>query len=181
MKLTLVSCFFLLVLLSCKQQSVGLDIEEKEVPNEDQFQEMTINYNENGHIKATINAPIVKRSFEGNKALQVFEGGVKAYFYNADTVSSELEADRAYYDEKEKKVTALDNVIFQNKQGEELKSNELIWSQKTGKIETNRFVTVKRNQEIIYGHYGLESDQNFQHVTIRKGEGRTVIDNNSGI
>ena len=76
---------------------------------------------------------------------------------------------------KEKKWEAKNNVVVLNAEGDSLKTEHLIWENKTGKIHTEEFVKIISKNEIFTG-IGLVSDQNMQNWELLKPTGVMYID-----
>ena len=106
-----------------------------------------------------------------------FPDGVHIEFYDKDeTISSELVADKGYYVKKENHYKAIGNVLFFNrKTGDELSSEELIWEPDEEIVYTEKFVTIKSEDEIHTGE-GLMADQDFESYTIENPSGTLSLD-----
>jgi len=59
-------------------------------------------------------------------------------------------------------MTARNDVIVVNVNGDTLKTEELIWDEATNKISTQKFVSVKQTDRIIYSD-GLETNTDFSN------------------
>jgi LPS export ABC transporter protein LptC len=70
---------------------------------------------------------------------------------------------------------ARDSVVFVNRIDEELLTEELTWQQDSGKVFTDKFVTIKRSDMILYGK-GLESDENFTNYVIKETSGEFFLE-----
>jgi hypothetical protein len=57
---------------------------------------------------------------------------------------------------------------------QQLNSEELFWNPETKKIFTEKFVTIKLENEVLYGT-GLDALQDLSYYTIKKPEGEFVI------
>ncbi|PSR05344.1 MAG: LPS export ABC transporter periplasmic protein LptC, partial [Bacteroidetes bacterium SW_11_45_7] len=79
----------------------------------------------------------------------------------------------AYEDRDE--MTVRDNVVVINTKGEKLNTEELIWEREKEKIYSDKFVKVKREDEIIMGK-GLVSNQKFTEYTIKDIRGTINVE-----
>lgn len=97
-----------------------------------------------------------------------FPKGVKIEQFGPNMkISSEMTSDYAQYFEREGKWIAKNNVVVVNQKGDTLKTEELTWENKTGKIYSDKFVKIIGKDQIING-IGFESDQNMNNWQIKK-------------
>jgi LPS export ABC transporter protein LptC len=97
-----------------------------------------------------------------------FPKGVKIEQFGPNMkVSSKMTSDYAQFFQKEEKWVAKNNVVLINQKGDTLKTEELIWEGKTGKIYSDKFVKVIGTDQIING-IGFESDQSMTNWQIKK-------------
>jgi LPS export ABC transporter protein LptC len=82
-------------------------------------------------------------------------------------INSRITSNYAQYFEKEGKYIAKNNVVVVNQKGDTLKTEELTWEKKTGKIYSDKFVKIIGTDQIING-MGFESDQNMANWQIKK-------------
>jgi len=110
-----------------------------------------------------------------------FPDGVYIENYNPDsTLAFTLKANKGWYDATEKTYRVEGNVILRNfEKDEQLNTEELFWKPGPGDeaIYTDKFVTVKTQNEIIYGE-GLRASQDFRKYKILKPKGTLNIENN---
>ena len=127
-------------------------------------------HTENGILKVKIIANTVKR-FKDIQPGLVFSNGMEVIFYNdSGLVESVLKAEEAEVDEVNNIMTALQSVVLTSSEGEELKTEELIWDEKKNKIYTDKKVTIQTEKEVIKGQ-GFESNPNFSEYSISKIHG----------
>jgi LPS export ABC transporter protein LptC len=105
-----------------------------------------------------------------------FPQGIELIKYdeNQEIISS-ITADYAKNFEKEEKWEAKNNVVATNAQGDTLKTEHLIWEEKTERIYTEEFVRIIRPDKIITG-IGFQSDQSMQNWRIKNPKGEIYID-----
>lgn len=107
---------------------------------------------------------------EGKSFLE-FPKGIEIIKYDADKlIISSLKAEYAKQFLKDEKWEAKNNVIVTNAKGDSLKTEHLIWEEKTEKIHTEEFVKIISKDKIITG-IGLISDQNMTKTEIKKPKG----------
>ncbi len=105
-----------------------------------------------------------------------FEQGI--YLEQFDTLSNivaNIEADTAYFYNKQELWKLMGNVRIQNLQGERFSTELLYWDQKKEKIYSDRFIRIEQPDRIITGH-GFDSNQQMTVYTIRKPEGIFYVD-----
>jgi len=126
---------------------------------------VVIKYSDSGELKAVIFAPVLER-YPAEKPYSVMSQGVNGYFYGTDgTVENSLKANHAVSYEKEKYIEVTKDVRLTNKKNERLKTEKLIWDQKTQRIYTDAEVVITTPDNVIRGT-GLESNQNFSEYRI---------------
>lgn len=87
-----------------------------------------------------------------------------------EQVSSQLTADYARHIEKKSLWIAKNNVVAINAEGDSLKTEELFWDEKKGRIYSEKQVQIVRADQIING-IGFESDQTMENWEILKPTG----------
>lgn len=127
-------------------------------------------HTENGILRVKVIANTIKRFKDIQPAL-VFSNGMEVIFYNdSGIVESVLKAEGAEVDEVNNIMTALKSVILTSSEGEELKTEELIWDERKNRIYTNKKVTIQNGKQVIKGQ-GFESNPNFSEYSILKIHG----------
>ncbi len=128
-------------------------------------------YTDSGTIRFLLKTPKLLRFENDGKAYSEFPNGVHIEQYdNNQKITSSITADYAKQFEKEEKWEAKNNVIVTNSKGDTLKTEHLIWEEKTEKIYTEEFVKIISEDRVITGK-GLTSDQDMQNWTIKKPQG----------
>lgn len=128
-------------------------------------------------IKVRLNTPLmVQYNQDEGEPYTEFPKGVKIEQFGPDMqITSQITADYAQVFDKEDKWIAKNNVVVINQSGDSLKTEELIWEKATGKIYSDKFVKVIREDQIING-IGFESDQNMSNWKIKKVKGTLYMD-----
>lgn len=141
----------------------------------EQATNIQITYADSAVLKAKIKAPLMERFANDANPYMEMKKGLRADFYNKDhIVESTLKANYGISYETTKIIHLKKDVHIVNIKGEELSSEELFWDQNKQKIYTEKYVTIKRSNEIIYGD-GFESNENFTKYKILHPTGRVNI------
>ena len=122
----------------------GLVVLRKQAPKEDQF---------------------------GNRDVEWASGLSLQYFDKSGRVSSTFKSDYAYYTYKKNIYKGSGDVVVRNvTNGNELTTEELYWNPKVKQFYTEKFVTIRTEDEIHTGD-GLTANQDFSEYTIIKPSG----------
>lgn len=141
----------------------------------EEVRNVEIIYADSAILKAKINAPLLIRYNDRQNPYMEMKKGLKAVFYDRNKQpESTLRANYGISYENTKMVQLKHKVSVVNRKGETLESEELFWDQNLQKIYTNKFVTIKRQNEIIYGD-GFESNETFTRYRILKPKGRVNL------
>ncbi|MBO4984562.1 MAG: LPS export ABC transporter periplasmic protein LptC [Bacteroides sp.] len=100
-----------------------------------------------------------------------FEKGI--YLEKFDSllnVDASIEADTAYYYNKQELWKLVGNVEIENLKGERFNTELLYWDQKKQKVYSDKFIRIEQPDRIITGR-GFESNQQMTVYTIHKPEG----------
>ncbi len=152
----------LFVLTSCE------DAERKEILTYDGPQREVENieyYNsEHGKVTVKMTADVV---FEYQNGDREFPKGVAIEFFDeVGNIASTLKANHAFFFKEENKWRGQGKVEVKNmKQHEQLNTEELFWFPKDRNIKTDKFVTIRQQDNVIYGE-GLEAKQDLSSYTI---------------
>lgn len=171
--------FFILLLpfLSCEND---LSEVEKYISKDEITYEVSkgveLLYSDSARIRVEIRGETLKRYLDKSNPRQEYPDGVIATFYGENLeVTGRLTAKYAVRYDKKSQIILRDSVVWTSAAQERLETSELIWDEKKSKIFSDKFVTIERPGEIIYG-YGFEADQDFKRSKIRAVTGRTKID-----
>ena len=86
-----------------------------------------------------------------------------------------IEADTAYYYDKQGLFQFVGQVEVKSLQRERFETEELFWNQKEDKVYSDRFIRIEQEDKIITG-VGFESNQNMTRYTIRESRGVFPVD-----
>ncbi len=133
-------------------------------------------YTDSGQVRFSLKTPKLLRFENDGESYSQFPEGIHLVKYDAkQKIISSLTADFAKQFIKEKKWEAKNNVVVTNAQGDSLKTEHLIWDEKSAKIYTEEFVTIIRQNQIMTGT-GLISDQDMQNWTLTQPQGSFLVD-----
>lgn len=90
-------------------------------------------------------------------------------------VEASIEADTAYFFNKQELWKLMGNVHIQNLQGEKFDTELLYWDQRAQKIYSDAFIRIEQPDRIITGR-GFESNQQMTVYTIHQPEGIFYVD-----
>lgn len=106
-----------------------------------------------------------------NPSRWTFEKGIYLEkFDNKLTIDATIEADTAYYYDKEELWELRGNVHIENEQDEQFDTQLLFWNQKTKMVYSDQYIRIRQQKRIITGQ-GFTSNQNFTDYTIRQTQG----------
>lgn len=128
-------------------------------------------YSESGVLKFKLTSPFLI-NYPGEDAYYKFPKSLKVVMYDSlHREKNELTANYGIKYEKRRMMEATGNVILFNKlKGEKLTTEHLVWDERKKTIFSDRFVTIRTPDKIIYGE-GLVSDEGFDKWKIKKVRG----------
>jgi LPS export ABC transporter protein LptC len=137
-------------------------------------EDIVMHYSEKEVVKVILKA---KKIFEFQNGDREFPEGIYIEFYDEfGKMSSTLKANSAYYFKEENKWRGRGAVeVINIQKQEQLNTEELFWKQDTKKIFTDKFVTIKLQNEVIYGT-GLDAAQDLSTYQIKNPEGEFVVE-----
>ena len=127
---------------------------------------ISINYTDSGYLKARVYAPLLERYSNEELNYSEMKQGIKAYFYESNgKVSSFIKAKYAKRNERTLSMLVKDKVEVVNDEGDTIQTEEWIWDETKDLISTDKHVSIKSKDKIIYGT-GLETKTDFKHPKI---------------
>lgn len=168
------SCLFVVLLISCSSEQEKEGIEPYDGPVS-VVKDVELLYSDSARVKIKLNAPLQEEFKNGNR---IFNEGVHIAFFNEKgTVGSTIKGDQGKYNKKSNRYTVRGNVVVVNKEKEEtLRTEELFWKPKTGKITTEKYVEIETDGELLTGN-GLTANQDFSYYEITRPKGIFSIEN----
>lgn len=163
----------LLVGMGCSQSDHAAPLIYEGPVNE--MEDVELYHSENGKIKLKMKATAFHEFLNGDKE---FPKGVYIEFYDEQTgeLSSTLQANEAFYDKEKAEWRGRGNVEVKNIQkNEQLNTEELFWKPGEKKIHTKKFVTIRQQNDVIYGQ-GLDANEDLSDYKIHKISGTLHVE-----
>jgi LPS export ABC transporter protein LptC len=168
------SCCLLLCfafLSGCNQTEIREPVEYKGPLRE--FENIETYYSEHERVKMKMMADLVYEFENGDREFP--KGIYLEVFDETGKLTSTLRANHAFYFKAEDKWRGRGKVEVKNvEKGEQLNTEELFWKPSEERIFTDKFVTIRQKEDVIYGQ-GLEAKQDMSDYTILKPEGEFSI------
>lgn len=164
--------FFLLLFTACENDlsEVNRLFDHSEVQQET-MREVEMLYSDSAVVGIKITAPTLIRFLDKKNPRQEFPDGMSVDFFSPNgRISSQLTAKFGLRYENKNQIVVRDSVVWESTRNEILETEELIWDEDKEKLYTNKYVTIIRPDEIIFG-YGFESNQDFTYSKINAIEG----------
>lgn len=135
---------------------------------------------DSGIIRYRVNAEEWKVYDRKSPSYWAFEKGVYVEkFDSLFQVEASIEADTAYYYDKQKLWKLMSNVHIRNLKGEKFDTDLLFWDQNKKKVYSDRQVRIEQPDQIIYA-VGFESDEQMTKYKFFKTNGIFYIDEETG-
>ena len=144
-----------------------------------ELEDVIFYYSDSAQVKVKGTTPHRKEYAEGN---QEFPKGLYLEFYDDEgKLESTIKSDKAYYNKEKNEWLGQENVIVENAEsGQQLKTEELYWLPADKRLYTEKFVTIKREGEILRGR-GLEATQDLSTYSITNPEGEFTLEENEDL
>jgi LPS export ABC transporter protein LptC len=158
------SAVFLFQCCSSKRVKPAVDgsFQSEELPSQESWNSI-VTFSDSGKINAILYSGHL-RKFD-DKRETYLDKNIKVDFYNDEEVhTTTLTAIKGKVNEATNDLYAIDSVVVTS-DSVTIKTEEMMWRNKDGKIVSDKFVTVISPQEKIQG-YGFESDQSLQNYVI---------------
>lgn len=165
--------FLLLFILSACSQKENTQPKEYEGPLQE-AEQVELLYTENEKLKVKMLAPLLYEFKNGDRE---FPKGVSLEFYDVTgKLSSTMRSDHAFYFKNEDKWRARGKVEVVNmEKNEQLSTEELFWFPVKETINTDKFVTIRMQKEVIYGE-GLNAKQDMSSYEITDPHGSFSVE-----
>ncbi len=131
-------------------------------------------YTENTRIKVKMRAPLLYEFKNGDRE---FPKGINLEFYDeVGKLTSTMKANHAYYFKADDKWRAQGDVeVINQEKNEQLNTEELFWFPTKENISSDKFVTIRRQKEIMYGE-GLVAKQDMSSYEIADPHGSLSVE-----
>jgi LPS export ABC transporter protein LptC len=159
--------FLSVTLFSCSKTELKEPLEYTGPLSEAENLEMF--YSEKDIIKVKMIAPLLYEY--KNEDRECPKGIYMEFFDEFGKLESTLKADHAYYFKEQDQWRGRGNVVVKNvKKNEQLNTEELFWKRADKKIFTDKFVTIRQQEDVLYGE-GLDAKEDMSDYTIRSPKG----------
>jgi len=167
--LFVIGMFLLFEFSSCddKFKPTQTNLNAEDSPSQESWNSKVI-FSDSGNTKAILNAGHI--SVYTNKGYTLIDSGAVVDFFRDGVKVSTLEGKKGKIDDRTKDIEIFDSVFVVNNEGSELRTQKLLWNNKSQKVSSNEFVRIKTSAETIEG-IGFESDQNLKNYKIYKVSG----------
>ncbi len=160
-----------LILNGCRQKDAAVLVEYTGPLSESE--DVDVLYFEKDHIKVKMRSRKILEFKNGDRE---FPEGIYLEFYDEfGKIESTLKANHAFYFKDIDQWRGRGKVEVRNiEKKQQLNTEELFWKPLTKKIFTEKFVTIKLENEVLYGT-GLDAVQDLSTYTIKKPQGEFEI------
>ena len=144
----------------------------KEATQLEEARDVEIYYSDSAIVRVIVKGPLLYNYISGNSPRSEFVEGLSADFYDVNHIrQSRLTAKFGVRYLNENSILVQDSVVVVTIRNEKLETEELIWDEKTGTVETDKFVKITTPDEVIHG-YGLKAKDDFSYWKIKAVTGR---------
>lgn len=160
----IISVLMLFPFCSSKRVKPSIDgnIRLEELPSQESWNSI-VTFSDSGKVSAILYAGHLKK-FD-DKRETYLDQNIKVEFYDKKEVhTTTLTSIKGRVDETTNNLYAIDSVVVSS-DSVTIKTDEMMWRNKDGKIVSDKFVTVISPKEKIQG-YGFESDQSLRNYVI---------------
>lgn len=171
MKYCIYILFFIIPVLfaSCdnKFEPPKSNLNAEDTPDHESWNSQ-VTFSDSGNIKAVLKAG--KISVFNKKGYTLIDSGANVDFYSKGEKVSTLTSKRGKILEPSKDIEIYDSVLVVSKEGSMLRTQKLLWNNKTQRVSTDVYVKITTPKEEVEG-IGFESDQMLKNYTIFKVTG----------
>jgi LPS export ABC transporter protein LptC len=167
MKLFLLFCITIPLLASCSKTEIKEPLEYTGPISE--AENVELYYSEQDIVKVKMITPLM-HEFK-NQDRECPKGIYLEFYDETGRLESTLKANHAYYFKDQNQWRGRGDVVVKNIQkNEQLNTEELFWKQSDKRIFTDKFVTIRQQDDVIYGE-GLDAKEDMSDYTINKISG----------
>ena len=133
------------------------------------------NISDSGRVTNQIRAGRIA-DFDGEAPHTALSNGVELRFLDRNgELSSRLTANKGMVLPSQQRMQVDGDVVFVNRKGERLETEQLIWAQDSDRVWTDRPVRILRAQDIVHGQ-GLDAAEDFSRYSVRNITGILHLD-----
>ncbi len=139
-----------------------------------EVEDVVMHHSDSAIVKMKMESPYMLEFQSGDREFP--NGLLLTFFDELGNVKTTIKANEAFYFKSENLWRGREDVVVRNfESNEQLNTEELFWDPDEGLIFTERFVTIRLDEEVLYGR-GLEADEEFTWYQIKKPEGEFYIE-----
>lgn len=143
--------------------------------HEDRAEDITGIYSKNGKVKARLFAHEYIKNDAARPAYTDLNTKIKVEFYNdSGVLNNTITADSCRGYDQTGNILMWGHVQIVTSKGEQLNTEELVWSNETAKIFTEKPVTIITGGDVLHGN-GLEANQDFTWYQITNPKGSVSV------
>jgi len=165
-----------LVFLSCSSRQEAGNITPPDKLPDQIMENSVVVFTVNGIKSTVVKAKYVEKFLADD--LTIARGLYVDFFDKEGTHTSVLVADSGNIREVKQNLEVRGEVVFTTDRGVNLETKSLRWDPNLNKILTDDFVKVTRGKDVVTG-YGLESDPELKHITIKRNVSGEIKDINA--
>ena len=173
----LIISFSLLAIFSCGKIKKEAALEEEYDGPMLELEDVIFYYSDSALVKVK---GITPHRMEYANGDQEFPEGLYLEFYDDEgVIESTIDANVAFFSKEEDRWLGSEGVIVTEAEtGKNLKTEELYWEPAEERIHTEEFVTIRSEDEVLYGK-GLDAKQDLSEYTIKKPTGDFQLEENN--
>ncbi len=132
-------------------------------------------FSDSGRLQNRLRAGrIAERLLGEDRRTELSEGVELVFFDPRGLQASVLTASRGTVLPGSKRMEVNGNVVFTNARGERLETEQLVWSQDSSRVHTDRPVRIARGADVIHG-VGLDASEDFSSYTVKRITGTFLV------
>jgi LPS export ABC transporter protein LptC len=170
-----VLCAFVFFFVACKEEAPPIGNIERTKLGAETVIEPEIIYSDSARVRVRVTGPSMTYFTDEASPRQEFKEGVRVFFYDENQIQqSVLSGKYAIREERARKVTVRDSVVWESVTDGKLETSELIWDEVSNVIRSTKFTKITRKNEIIYG-FNFETDDKLTHWRILSPKGSMQV------
>lgn len=166
-------------LLSCRRSVQYNDEDDNEGLITQQADSLIMIDSKNGNKSYRFQTPLMEIYDYAREPYREFRKGVMVETYSdsteVETIETTLVSDYAINFINQQLWEAKGNVVVTNAKGQVLKTQQLFWNQRTGRIYSNVDSKLTQGEDVIVG-VGFESDEQFEDWEVRQPVGKVNVE-----
>ena len=131
-------------------------------------------FTDSGHVRNRLRAGRISEWGTDPKRTEMTDGVEIVFFDTLGVQTSVLTSQRGLIQPTEKRMEVNGEVVFINKKGERLETEQLTWVQDSGLVRTDKAVRIQRGPDVIHG-MGLDAKEDFSHYVIHRITGQLFL------